>query len=497
MVAGFISKDSWSRCETPSPLYDTVRNPNAPYCPPKPIANVSNKDTIETTEQRLKREMIDRFQAKGLELPHETYVAVVQVGKYVFLAVMLPVYLGLYGIPHWFLVTALPQLFGMAGKFSMYCGRFAFALGKRVADLMKGMLEQLIGDALRLSKDRAKNFWKRLTAPWTASMKAMGHVARTISASVHKIREAIEQALQQFNSQVNHNVQITNRWIADNAIKVAHICGEYLKRSLHFMDQKILTPLILFCLPPFRLAVRAGRFIKTQAHLFTQACSRVWQEITDPIVERLRKGGLAVKKGIRTVIEPLFDWVLEKKEKVNALLEKMKKAVVEPVAAMMAFIKSKVPDVVLAGWSAVKPVFAGIPWVASGTMRFAWKMIPQKFKDNMDRQRQGMFSFGRALRSVGRGAVSGVMWILRGGNFVMQQLFKWALRCIHALRQWGKRLVAWLVVLPRKIKQASLVIFKVVAFVFARIAFAAHVVVLLVWLASINGFYLMRHVLRS
>lgn len=495
MGAGYVSKDSWSRCETPSMLYDTVRNPNTP--PIKSVPSVSSKDTIETTEQRLKREMIDRFQAKGLELPHETYVAVVQVGKYVFLAVMLPVYLGLYGIPHWFLVTALPQVFGLAGKLSRYCSRFTLALAKRIKDLMKEMMEQLIGDALRLSRDRAKNFWKRLTAPWIAAANLVARASQAISASFNKIKENLVQALQQFHAQVNHNVQATNRWVIHHALYVADICWRRIKSVADWTDRYVLTPLISFCLPPFRLAARAGRFAKTQLQRWNQACRRQVKSLTDPIVESITRGRLAVKRTIKVVIEPVASWVREKKQIVNSRLEKIKIAIAEPVSLAMAWIKNRIPDALIAGWNMTMPIFAGIPSAAKRIGRFAWKMTPQKFKNNMDKKRQGAVALGRGFRNVARGTVSGLMWIVRGVRFAIRLLFKWAAQCFYAIQKGMRKLVAWLAILPRKIKKGLIAVFKLLALILSYISFALHVVVLLVWLASLNGFYLMRRVLYS
>lgn len=497
MVAGYVSKDSWSRCETPSMLYDTVKNPLAAYCAPKPVAAVSGKDTIETTEQRLKREIVDRFHAKGLELSHETYVAVVQVGKYVFLAVMLPVYLGLYGIPHWFLVTALPQLFGIVGKCSMYCGRFALTMAKRVKDLMKGMLEQLIGDALRLSRDRARNFWKRLTAPWTFSAKVAVRVADAIRTAIHKGKEAIAQVISQFHSRVDHNVHATNRWIIDNAMKAWMACMGYAKSAFHFMDQRVLTPFILFCLPPFRLAAKAGRFVGRQGRNAMRALSRWRKKVTDPAIEHLQKRVAAGKKILKGAIGPVANWLGEKKDKMSALLAKAKKAVVDPVVEAMVMVKNKIPELIKAGWHVLKPALWGSLWVSGRVARFAWKMTPQKFKDNMDRKRQGLFTVGRVLRNMGRGTVSGIVWMLRGSRFILWFIAEWAVFIARVMWRYGKKMVAWLAVLPRKMKQASIVILNVIIFIFSRMAFAVHVVVLLIWLASINGFYLMRHMLRQ
>lgn len=151
-----IQKDSLSRCENPSMLYDAVRNPATVYKAPVQAVRLS-KDVLETKQQRLNREMMEKLQSNSFRLPHQTYVVVAQVGKYVFMAIMLPPYLLLYGIPKWLLQGIFPQLFEIAKGEYYRVGRFLTKCSKRVTDLMKGVMAQMIGDSLKSARDKAKH----------------------------------------------------------------------------------------------------------------------------------------------------------------------------------------------------------------------------------------------------------------------------------------------------------------------------------------------------
>lgn len=150
-MPALIYKDSLGRCEPPSMLYDTIRKPHSPYIPPKSTNDVQ-KDTLESVQQQLNRKTVERLQNGGLRLPHESYVAVVQSGKYLFLAIMFPPYFCCYGLPRWLLISLLPQLLMLVKQESLRVGRFIQNFAKRVTDIMKGILEQMLASSLTLSK---------------------------------------------------------------------------------------------------------------------------------------------------------------------------------------------------------------------------------------------------------------------------------------------------------------------------------------------------------
>lgn len=104
--------DSLSKCDPGlySNIYDVRKRPdlkNPVVTPAQPV----HKDTIEISRDKLKEEALNR-------LRHTSKIVVatnsfMRVGKYLFMAIALPPYLLLYGMPKWVIVEALPALFSV------------------------------------------------------------------------------------------------------------------------------------------------------------------------------------------------------------------------------------------------------------------------------------------------------------------------------------------------------------------------------------------------
>jgi hypothetical protein len=141
-------------------LYDTIRNPHARHTPKQISAIPTTKDVLESTQKRLNRETLERFQRTSVRLPTVTYVAAAQVGKYLFLAIMVPPYIAFYGIPKWLLSQVIPQIFIAVKNEFQRVGRFFNEISKQVIDVMKGILEQMIGDAFKALNNSSQKFIK-------------------------------------------------------------------------------------------------------------------------------------------------------------------------------------------------------------------------------------------------------------------------------------------------------------------------------------------------
>ena len=166
-MRGSIQKESWSKCDHPYSLYETIRNPKALNAPLKidSLASKREPDTIESTQKRLHKEMLNKLESKGLQLPHSSFVAVVQVAKYVFLAIMLPPYLCLYGIPKFLLFSLIPQALLEIRAVIIKIGHFFKELTKTAVEKMKGLIDQLLGEALKLTNYLGKNLCLYLLFP--------------------------------------------------------------------------------------------------------------------------------------------------------------------------------------------------------------------------------------------------------------------------------------------------------------------------------------------
>lgn len=210
-MPGPIYKDSWSKTPPPS-IYDLVRNPqkiNQPASPPK-VQMGSTKDVLENTQQRLNREILEKWQDNALRLPHETFVVVAQVGKYLFLAIMLPPYIFLYGLPKWLLVNVLPAILVSAKNETVRVGHFFSNLSKRVADLMKGLLKQMIGDSLKFLNKKAHDFLKFASQQCLKLVKLTFHA---LQAPGKWIKEPIDHLKIALKNMAQKSAKSLRKWI--------------------------------------------------------------------------------------------------------------------------------------------------------------------------------------------------------------------------------------------------------------------------------------------
>lgn len=237
-----IRKDSMSRCEAPSMLYDTVRNPAAPHVPLKPAVDVA-KDTLESTQQRLNREMLERFQNTSSRLPHQSFVVVVQAGKYLFLAIMLPPYICFYGIPRWFLMDALPKFFIMAKTECLRVGRFFNKVSTHVVDMMKGILEQMIGDSLRALNQRGKNLLSYFSKASKRIAISIRDSSKIIRSGMRIIHEAILEAAHQISRKAKGSLKQAVLF-KDKAIKAAKYVSQAIFYPLDVADKFLIKPAI-------------------------------------------------------------------------------------------------------------------------------------------------------------------------------------------------------------------------------------------------------------
>lgn len=479
MAAGNVSKDSWSRCEPPSMLYDaTLRRPNSPQ-PVKP--NFVQKDTIESTQQRLKKEILERLDNKGLELPHESYVAVIQVGKYMFMAVMLPVYLCCYGIPRWFLLNAFPQLLAVISHQFFIVGRFAAKMKKRVNDLMKGILDQLLGNALRMGKESGKNLWKAILLKFERISQHLSKLTKAVSLRSENVKNHAASLSEKIMEQARKNAFLTNRWILSNSQKFANQFLAKVLTGLETFDRVAFTPFVKKILVPFQL-------LNSVCKQFSKKVKKVTNQVKEVLQPAFSFAGYALEKIVEEtkrfyakIVPPLVEWMLAKKEVLVQALTKLKKIIIDPVTHSFAFIRPYFEPLIDFG----KRSFSRLPNGVKRSLKFSKKIIPHNFKEKMKDKRNTFFG---SVKNMSRGCYSGCIEMIR---FTLKSLGKiWTMMAsfVKMIALVLKKIFGYLKILPKKGLQLFIVVLKFVGRIANRILFAFHVVVAVMMIASDSGF---------
>lgn len=106
-----------------------------------------SKDTLEPSQEKIDKEILNRLQASSSGIPHDKLPIVARAGKYIFMAVAMPSYLLIYSIPRWIAVHLIPNTCQMLNKGLKQCFRpleeLALQLTRQVQRLVKTIRQQM------------------------------------------------------------------------------------------------------------------------------------------------------------------------------------------------------------------------------------------------------------------------------------------------------------------------------------------------------------------
>lgn len=380
MPAKFISKESWSRCDSPSTLYDAVRNPNAIY---RPSVTVLPKDTIEITK-RLRQERINKLDNKGLELSHDSYVAVVQVGKYMFFAVMLPVYLCCYSLPRWFFVNALPYLFEGVRNQAYNLGRHVIEISKKVADLMKGLLEQLIGNALRMTKERGKNLFRQLMRKFRNSTQKFTNGPRAMHKYLKDIKDSAAKRSQKLYKRAEKQVLERNARMRKKTFDKAKQSASWALRQLKKLGHAFLDPILKIVSIYFKYISSLVKIVMTFIDIILKKVKELIKKMMNPLVTRFKKLLKAAiefcRKKFKRIVQPILKKGKTLKSTIIASIKKARQVFIKPITAFA--VKASVKIKSMASWginhakevlstiiSPFKPLLSGLKKVSKSIIK--------------------------------------------------------------------------------------------------------------------------------
>lgn len=226
-MAIYRSSDSLSRCDPNqySTLYDVRKRPDIkhePVAATRPI----HKDTIEISRDKLKEEALNRLRhTSKYVLPQNNFM---RIGKYLFLAVALPPYFMIYGLPKWILVEGMPAIFSMSlwmWKKIQHQTQKQIEAGNRkviqmvqyVQKLVQVLMQPIIHLALqiRLNIRRFREFTVRAFRNRIARFKQSFHLPRAKLANGFKllqkrlleVREKWSKRAQKVNIRMQQGIQ--------------------------------------------------------------------------------------------------------------------------------------------------------------------------------------------------------------------------------------------------------------------------------------------------
>lgn len=119
-----VYRDSIARSQSNDDVYSLIRNPRASSVKkPAPVDTISS----DSLQARLERDALAKLKANNSQFPNDKLVVIARAGKFIFVALTLPVYIIVFSFPKWMLLELAPFLF----KFSLKgLGKLAKPLSK-------------------------------------------------------------------------------------------------------------------------------------------------------------------------------------------------------------------------------------------------------------------------------------------------------------------------------------------------------------------------------
>jgi len=499
-MPGPVYKDSTSRCDPPSMLYDTIRNPNAPKTPPRQEI-VIGKDTIESTQQRLNREVQEKFEGVGRRLPHESYVAVVQVGKYMFLAIMLPPYLCIYGIPRWLLIVAIPEVSLFVKNLSVQVGRFVLEISKTLGDLMKGLIDQMIGDSLKMMQRGLKNLWEQFASKIQNITAKISNTLNRLQARMIAIKNTI---LYPFHFIRDKAVKVMNtiaeaaEWIQRKSDKVF----TFVKRTLVSLQQTIVSgimaPIYGWLKEPLAQTFHAGKALGSYiAKQMVKGFQGVHEVVVVPVwdgIQHIAAGAFKfIQRTLQKMAQPVNDWIKEKIEVIGDRLKRIASKLKELISDAGNAFKNKFHEMIGPKVEFIQKWLSMIPYYAMQTAIWMWGCVPESIKNRFKRAQERCRSWGRSMKRFG-GSVSSLMnQAIKGFSIVLKGLYhkfgSWLVNWVVSAVRWLRK---QLLALPGNVLKVIISLWQNVKLVIRKIILGVRVVIAWTWVLCRQSRILMR-----
>lgn len=236
---GMNSYDSIQRAQPESDLFHTIRNHQTPNAnPARNLGRPESKDVLVSLQDKLELEAQEKFRRGDYRFASDKMLIIGRIGKYMFLAVMLPTYLCLYGLPRWLLVEAIPKTLNMANEFAKQAAKIVTEISdwiKAQAILIMELLKIQKGDSESKSGEGNIGYKKQFRAFW----KTVLFIPRALIKAKHILSEPFIKARKYITSSWNGFWQR----IRDFFLKIEKQINQSIKSTLMYMLKPVLTAL--------------------------------------------------------------------------------------------------------------------------------------------------------------------------------------------------------------------------------------------------------------
>lgn len=428
------------------------------------------KDSIETSQQRLERHLLAQFRQNHFKLPNGNFMMVVNVGKYMVLAIILPTYYTLYVIPKFLIIKTFPVFAQMFSVFIPFVQKHMNNISAWTADVFGIVAKRLLamfkfksskskqkreGDNLfqLLAKDLSLK-WEHWKQPLMSKINFVKNLHKTVLNLLKKMKnQAQNKILAQYNkiAQFFKNVGLNiHKAIIARPLKMLKNLQNRLKQIPNVLKMPFVALQKMAIKLREKIKERVKEAVKTVTKPFVQLATGIQNialAIASPlvnfykekIVKPFKKGVEAVKKSVQVVqkrMEESAHWVktqvasqVQMVANVGMGIATFSQKIVNTTLEKMNHYQVKFVDKLRGVYRAVKRMFDPL------------KGFVQRIMDESKQQAKKQFAkFKKHLETAVKKAKQAGLWTVEQVRLMPSRMYGWM-----------KRFLAWTVRMTKKV----------------------------------------------
>lgn len=335
------------------------------------------RDTIETSSEKIEKDVQQRFHANNYQLPNERLAIVAKAGKFVFMALMTPPYLVLYALPRFVATHVLPAI---SQKLSSGVKRCFQPIEKLVMIFIRRLqrLQNIWKNQKRKIFDAVASMWVLLKKPFTAML---GLWRRNLSL-LKEPSLLLKSFLRGLRERGRRHITATSAMLRRVVAKPLQRAGKALLRRLQRVRERLSTTMTK---------------VMTKARAHIKKTLKKW---TAPLVNAFNR----VKQRAQTLLLTLTDYGLKLRRLALRPFNMLQKGVL-PVRSSILRLSATIQRHLKGLWRSALPYLQGVigawhstkKWMAGQSRR-----LEQKLRERIVKGRALAATIGRALQKTMR-----------------------------------------------------------------------------------------------
>lgn len=307
---------------------------------------LKSQDTLSSAHLRLEKEIFLKMKEGGLNFPWGSFVVVGTIGKYVFLAFMLPPYMLCYGIPKWIVMQGLSKFHALTARLLRPISTRIAVVAHKFVNALKAFGASITSPILMYIQTRIEKVQKFYNQQIQRVIDILGYPARLfekkivapVSALFGAINNRIQQAAaiyQNFEQKIHYIIQGFDK------IKEYYARLERQFESLSSRLTKIQQSLAAFARNPFAMT---GKNLKQSFKVSASRLVGLGQRFLSKIKRGSDRSAERFERFMKNLAEPtrkFFDPIMNAVQKRwDAIQNKTQKLSVRAIEAVDSSVKN-------------------------------------------------------------------------------------------------------------------------------------------------------------